>query len=65
VRPHQALDMQPPASRFTASVRVFVRTAMRWEYPSGSDIRQITASGMLSHAAASLSCCKPWLVKMS
>lgn len=49
VRPHEALDMQPPASRFAASARAFVSTPMRWEYPSGSDIRQISANGMLSH----------------
>jgi transposase InsO family protein len=49
VRPHEALGMQPPASRFAVSDRAFVSTPTRWEYPTGSDVRYITANGMVSH----------------
>jgi hypothetical protein len=49
VRPHEALDMQPPASRFAASDRAFVSTPPRWEYPTGSDVRHVTLNGMVSY----------------
>jgi transposase InsO family protein len=49
VRPHEALAMQPPASRFTPSPRAFVRTPAVWEYPRGSDVRVINANGMLPY----------------
>jgi hypothetical protein len=52
VRPHEALGMQPPASRFVGSARAFVSTPTRWEYPVGSDVRQITANGLLSYAGS-------------
>lgn len=49
VRPHEALEMRPPASRFTASPRAFVPTPAGWEYPSGAEVRAINAKGILAY----------------
>jgi transposase InsO family protein len=51
VRPHEALQMQPPASRFAPSGRAYVPTPRRWEYPRGSDVHRVDANGMVSYGA--------------
>src|SRR5258705_9848822 len=49
VRPHEALAMQPPASRFVASGRAYVPCPFAWEYPPGSHVQRVSAQGMLSY----------------
>src|SRR5262245_59142904 len=49
VRPHEALAMQPPASRFVASGRAYVSHPPAWEYPTGSKVRRVTNQGMLAY----------------
>jgi transposase InsO family protein len=51
VRPHEALQLRPPASRFVPSGRAYAPTPRRWEYPAGSDVRRINANGMLVYGA--------------
>jgi transposase InsO family protein len=48
VRPHEALAMQPPAARFTASSRAYTAHPPRWEYAAGSDVRRVDAGGMVT-----------------
>ena len=38
VRPHEALDMQTPASRWRPSVRRYDANPPRWEYPAGARV---------------------------
>lgn len=52
VRPHEALAMQPPASRFVPSRRVYLPTPAVWAYPPGSDVQRVTAQGMLAYGNA-------------
>lgn len=52
VRPHEALAMQPPASRFVPSRRVYLPTPAVWDYPPGSDVQRVTAQGMLAYGNA-------------
>jgi transposase InsO family protein len=49
VRPHHALALQPPAARFASSPRAYVTCPPRWEYPAGSDIRQVNSQGMVPY----------------
>ncbi len=48
-RPHEALGLQPPASRFVKSPRAYVSNPPTWEYPAGSDVRRVNHQGMLSY----------------
>lgn len=47
-RPHEALQMQPPASRYTVSKRPYPTRLAKIEYPDSSLIRQVNAAGMIS-----------------
>jgi transposase InsO family protein len=47
VRPHAALDMRPPATRFTPSQRAYRVVPPRWEYPSGLEIRRVQRCGII------------------
>jgi transposase InsO family protein len=47
VRPHEALDMQPPAARFTVSTRAYVPNPPGWLYPVGTDVRRVSSNGTL------------------
>jgi transposase InsO family protein len=49
VRPHEALAMHPPASRFAASGRAYVRDPPAWEYPAGSDVHRVNQQGMVTY----------------
>jgi transposase InsO family protein len=49
VRPHEALAMQSPAARFAPSARAFVPQPPPWDYPVGSDVRRVSAQGLLSY----------------
>jgi transposase InsO family protein len=49
VRPHEALQMRPPASRFVPSGRAYAPTPRRWEYPDGRDVRRVDTNGMVPY----------------
>lgn len=48
VRPHHALDQQPPISRYTASGRKFPAQLPDVEYDSHDDVRKVKRSGCIS-----------------
>jgi transposase InsO family protein len=45
VRPHEALAMQPPTSRFVASPRAYCHQPLAWEYPAGSAVHRVNRQG--------------------
>lgn len=47
VRPHEALDMQTPASRWQKSPRSYDPHPARWEYPTGSKVGKVDSWGKL------------------
>jgi transposase InsO family protein len=47
VRPHEALQMATPASRWVPSTRAFQEKPAEWEYPVGSRLAQIRRSGQI------------------
>lgn len=49
VRPHEALQMRPPASRYAPSGRSYQARPRRWEYPHGSDVHRVNSNGMISY----------------
>jgi transposase InsO family protein len=44
-RPHEALDMNVPASRYQASLRKYQPKPKEWEYPKGSLVRRLNDQG--------------------
>lgn len=48
-RPHAALNMDCPASRYKPSQRTLPNKILDWEYPSSYQIRKIKDSGYLSY----------------
>jgi transposase InsO family protein len=48
VRPHEALGMATPVSRWERSQRTYAKEPPRWEYPDGAQVQKIRASGQLS-----------------
>jgi hypothetical protein len=49
IRPHHALNMDTPVSRYQTSDREYVENAKEWEYPSGSMISRVDKNGCISH----------------
>lgn len=49
-RPHHALDLDTPASRYTPSSRSMPEKIEAWEYESGCDIRKVKQSGYITYA---------------
>jgi len=47
IRPHQALNMATPASRYRSSPRCYQECPPEWEYPNGAELRRVPANGML------------------
>ncbi len=47
VRPHQALGMQTPATRWRPSARRYDPNPPRWEYPEGAWVRKLDGEGKL------------------
>lgn len=47
-RPHEALDMDTPASRYTPSRRAFQDTPSPIEYDTGDHVRKVNAVGQIS-----------------
>lgn len=49
VRPHEALAMKTPASRYQPSRRAYRAEPRRWEYPPGSQVYQLNTQGALEY----------------
>lgn len=49
VRPHAALQMQPPAHRFAPSPRAYRPVPPRWDYPRGLEVRRVTHNGRIGY----------------
>jgi transposase InsO family protein len=47
IRPHEALGMETPASRWQKSQRCYDPRPPRWEYPAGSKVLKVDSSGKL------------------
>lgn len=47
IRPHQALGMAPPASRYTASARYYSDAVLQWQYPVGATVGRLNSQGCL------------------
>ena len=50
-RPHEALGMARPAQRYRRSERGYVEGPREWEYGAKSDVRRLSANGMLQEGA--------------
>ena len=48
-RPHEALDLKPPISRYHMSPRVFPKQLPDIIYPDSDDIRQVNKAGTISY----------------
>jgi len=48
VRPHEALDMQTPASVWQPSLRPFVADPVGWQYPNGAELHRLEKTGQLT-----------------
>ena len=46
-RPHEALGMQVPASRWQPSPRTYAEKLPEWEYPAGSQVMTVRQSGQI------------------
>lgn len=49
IRPHEALGLDVPASRYEKSSRPYRANPEEWEYPSGSDVRRLNSQGMVTY----------------
>ncbi|MBZ5683064.1 MAG: IS481 family transposase [Acidobacteriia bacterium] len=65
VRPHEALGMQTPASRWRRSERVYDPQPPRWEYAAGAKVLKVDSSGKLwawdKHWKISKALCGEWV----
>lgn len=52
VRPHESLDMQPPASRYRPSPRPYTPSPKPWEYPEGAVVITLNSAGVLRYREA-------------
>jgi len=48
VRPHEALAMKTPASRWTPSRRAFNPNPPEWQYPQGAEVMRLEKTGQLT-----------------
>jgi transposase InsO family protein len=46
-RPHEALNMNVPASRYRPANRKYQSTPLEWEYPAGSTVHRLNSQGQL------------------
>jgi transposase InsO family protein len=49
VRPHEALQMTPPASRYQPSQKAYTPNPPEWEYPEGALVKRLNTQGCLTH----------------
>lgn len=50
VRPHEALDQKPPATRYAASARPYPAQLPAVEYDTGDEVRKVRRSGQIQFA---------------
>lgn len=48
-RPHESLDMQVPAKRYTPSPRAYNPSPAPWIYPSGTEVCRLNSAGCLEY----------------
>lgn len=48
LRPHEALQMQPPASRYQPSCRPYLTQPPEWEYIGGAPVLRLNTQGVLT-----------------
>jgi len=48
IRPHEGIDMDTPAQRYSRSEREFTEAVTPWEYESGGVLRKVKSSGYFS-----------------
>jgi hypothetical protein len=48
-RPHESLDMQVPAKRYSPSPRSYNPAPEPWIYPPGTEVRRLNSAGCLDH----------------
>ena len=49
IRPHEALGMAPPASRYRPSTRSYSATPRGWHYPEGAIVKRLNTQGCLEY----------------
>jgi len=59
-RPHEALGMDVPASRYRASERQFPEVLGEWEYDATDAVRKVTTEGTISYRGHELPVGKPF-----
>lgn len=57
IRPHEALGMSVPASKYRPSTKQYNPEPQPWEYPTGSIITSIDVAGCLRHQGKQLFVC--------
>jgi transposase InsO family protein len=60
-RPHQALDMLPPAARYSASLRAWPGTIMPPEYEPEAFVRRVQQGGRISFQGRDIGCSRAFL----
>jgi len=58
VRPHEALEMAVPASRYHRSPRQYDPHPRPWEYPPGSIVKRLNSQGSLDYCASRYFVCE-------
>lgn len=56
VRPHEALDMKVPATRYQPSSRAYVERPADWAYPDGYELVRLNSQGSFRYEG------RPWFV---
>jgi transposase InsO family protein len=59
-RPHEALGMEVPASRYQVSDRVFPEALREWEYDTTDAVRKVSIDGTISYRGHALPLGKPF-----
>lgn len=59
-RPHEALDMEVPASRYRVSERVFPEVLREWEYDTTDAVRKVGIDGTISFRGREVPLGKPF-----
>jgi transposase InsO family protein len=54
-RPHEALNMEVPGSRYRVSERVFPEVLREWEYGASDAVRKVSIDGTISYRGHALS----------
>jgi transposase InsO family protein len=57
VRPHEATDLLPPATRYTPSRRPYRSDPPAWDYPTGMETRRVDQAGCISEGGRRLFVC--------